>query len=75
MKDDDVWKRDEVDSPCNKICMIHPQARICTGCYRTMDEISGWMRLTSEERKALMADLPGRAGLLKKRRGGRAARR
>ena len=75
MKDDDIWKRDEVDSPCNKVCVIHPEARICTGCYRTMEEISGWMRLSPDERRGLMEDLPGRAVQLRKRRGGRAARR
>ncbi|NDR55296.1 DUF1289 domain-containing protein [Aliiruegeria sabulilitoris] len=74
MKDDDIWTRDEIESPCNKICVIHPEVRICAGCYRSIDEISGWSRLSPEARRALMEELPSRAGLLKKRRGGRAAR-
>lgn len=71
---DDIWKRQEVESPCVKICVVHPAARLCTGCYRSIEEIGGWGRMTPEERRAVMAELPSRAGLLAKRRGGRAAR-
>ncbi|PVA10972.1 DUF1289 domain-containing protein [Pelagivirga sediminicola] len=69
-----VWKRNEVQSPCIQICVVHPEARICTGCLRSIDEISRWSRMTDAERAAITADLPGRAGQLRKRRGGRAAR-
>ena len=71
---DEIWKRDEIESPCVKICVIHPDARLCTGCYRSIDEIGAWSRLTSETRRAIMAELPERAGQLVKRRGGRSAR-
>ncbi|NSX56373.1 DUF1289 domain-containing protein [Parasulfitobacter algicola] len=71
----EVWKRDEVESPCINICVIHPQERICTGCLRSIDEITDWGRMTPDARKAVMAELPTRAPLLKKRRGGRAARK
>ena len=71
---EDVWKRAEIESPCVKICQIHPQARICIGCYRTMDEIGRWSRMTPEERRAVMAELPARAPSLAQRRGGRAGR-
>lgn len=74
MSDTPVWKRDEIESPCVRICVVHPEARICTGCHRTIDEISRWSRMTPEERRDIMAALPGRASLLRKRRGGRAAR-
>jgi len=71
---DDVWKRDEVQSPCIKICVVHPEARICTGCYRTLDEIRDWSKMTPETRSDIMSELPDRAPKLAKRRGGRAAR-
>jgi predicted Fe-S protein YdhL (DUF1289 family) len=71
---DDIWKRDEVESPCIKICVIHPEARLCTGCYRSLEEIGSWSRMTPEERRAVIEGLPDRAGQLTKRRGGRAAR-
>jgi len=71
---DKIWKRDEIESPCIKICVVHPEARICTGCFRSIDEITGWARMSREERRAIMEELPTRAGQLTKRRGGRAAR-
>jgi uncharacterized protein len=71
---DDVWKRDEVESPCIKICVVHPEARLCTGCLRSIDEIARWSRMSAEERSAVMAELPSRAGAFSRRRGGRAAR-
>lgn len=71
---DEVWQRDEIQSPCVKLCVIHPEERLCVGCLRSIDEISGWSRLTPDARAAIMADLPGRAPRLQKRRGGRMAR-
>ena len=71
---DDIWKRNEVESPCVKICVVHPEARLCVGCYRSIEEIGGWSRLSPEARRGIMAELPARAGKLTKRRGGRAAR-
>ncbi len=69
-----VWTRDEIESPCIKICVVHPEARICTGCYRSIDEIGRWSKMDPEERREIMAALPDRASMLTKRRGGRAAR-
>ena len=70
----DVWSRAEIDSPCIKICVIHPEERLCVGCLRTIDEIAVWSRLSPAERTAIMADLPARAPRLAKRRGGRLGR-
>ncbi|MBD3678908.1 MAG: DUF1289 domain-containing protein [Rhodobacteraceae bacterium] len=71
---DQIWKREEIESPCVKVCVVHPEARICVGCLRSLDEIAGWSKMSREERSRIMADLPSRAPKLKKRRGGRAAR-
>ena len=71
---DDIWARAEIDSPCIKICVIHPAERLCTGCLRSIEEITVWSRLSPVERQAVMADLPSRAARFTKRRGGRAAR-
>ncbi|MDA9671015.1 DUF1289 domain-containing protein [Paracoccaceae bacterium] len=70
----EVWTRNEIQSPCIKICVIHPSERLCTGCLRTIEEISAWSRLPSEQREKVINELPKRALRLKKRRGGRAAR-
>jgi predicted Fe-S protein YdhL (DUF1289 family) len=71
---DDLWKRDEVQSPCVKLCVVHPEERICVGCLRSMEEIATWSRLTPAERQRIMADLPARAPRLARRRGGRMGR-
>ncbi|WP_395539800.1 DUF1289 domain-containing protein [Neotabrizicola sp. sgz301269] len=71
---DDIWKRDEVQSPCIKLCVVHPEARICVGCHRSLDEIARWSQMTSDERIAVMTQLPARKSQLTQRRGGRAAR-
>lgn len=71
---DELWRRDEIESPCIKVCMIHPESRLCTGCLRSIDEIAAWGRMTPQERHALIEELPARAKAHKTRRGGRAAR-
>ena len=71
---DDVWKREEIESPCVKICMIHPEAEICVGCHRTREEIAIWGHLSPKARRAVMDDLPARKSLLPGRRGGRKGR-
>lgn len=71
---DNVWKRAEVESPCVKICVIHPESRLCTGCLRSMDEITIWSKLSLDARRMVIDDLPNRQSRLTKRKGGRAAR-
>ena len=71
---DEVWERDEIQSPCVKLCVVHPEARLCVGCYRSIEEITAWSRLSPEARAAVMAELPLRAPRLAQRRGGRAGR-
>jgi len=70
---DEVWKRNEVQSPCIKTCVIQPDSRLCIGCKRSIEEITGWSRMTPDDRAAIMADLPERR-IAQKRRGGRSAR-
>ena len=66
----EVWRREEPESPCVKVCVMHP-AGLCAGCLRTLDEIAGWSSMSPETRRDVMSTLPSRAPLLKKRRGGR----
>ena len=73
---DDIWRRPEAQSPCIKVCVIHPKTGLCVGCHRTGDEIAAWPGMTPEARRAVMAELadrqpnPGRRGGRKARRGG-----
>lgn len=71
---DDVDRETGVASPCVKLCLVHPEERICTGCFRTLDEIAGWTRMNDTEKQAVIDALPGRTGRLSRRRGGRSAR-
>lgn len=63
-----------IASPCVRLCVIHTEARVCTGCLRTIEEITTWTRYSDAERRAIMAALPDRAHLLRQRRGGRSGR-
>ena len=72
---DEIWSREEIESPCVRICVVHPEARICVGCFRTIDEIGGWSKMSPEERREIMATLPDREKSLATRRGGRNRRR
>ncbi len=69
--DEDLWQREEPESPCVRICQIHPREKICIGCLRTGAEIAAWSRLSPEERSEILAALPERAPRLRRRRGGR----
>jgi predicted Fe-S protein YdhL (DUF1289 family) len=48
-----------IASPCTGICAIEGDDR-CRGCARTLDEIATWGMMTSDQRTAVMADLPSR---------------
>lgn len=70
----EVWSRQEIESPCVRICVIHEEAGLCVGCRRTRHEIAGWSRMTPEARRKVMDEFDQRAGQFPKRRGGRAKR-
>lgn len=53
-----------VESPCINICNIHPTARICIGCYRSIEEISAWGSMAPHIRQRIIQDLKARAELL-----------
>jgi predicted Fe-S protein YdhL (DUF1289 family) len=53
-----------VPSPCVSICVIDPPTGLCAGCYRTLDEIAGWIDFSAEERRRLLAALPERRARL-----------
>jgi predicted Fe-S protein YdhL (DUF1289 family) len=39
---------------------MDPASGLCTGCYRTLDEIAGWIDLGDEARRTLVAALAER---------------
>ncbi|RWR53837.1 DUF1289 domain-containing protein [Sinirhodobacter huangdaonensis] len=54
-------ERGAIESPCRKLCALHPETKVCTGCFRSLEEIGRWARMTPAERRAVMADLAARA--------------
>ncbi|MBB5515260.1 hypothetical protein FHS89_001270 [Rubricella aquisinus] len=65
---DEVWKRAEIESPCVKLCVIHPESRLCMGCLRSIDEIGRWSSFTADERRDIMDALPARARQIRGKR-------
>jgi predicted Fe-S protein YdhL (DUF1289 family) len=47
-----------IESPCTKVCVVHPAAKLCIGCGRSLDEIARWIDLNAAERQRIMALLP-----------------
>lgn len=63
-----VWKRNEPDSPCVNVCVIHTGSGFCLGCYRTAEEIKSWSKINSEERTLIRESLESRKKDIYKRR-------
>jgi len=51
---------DDPPSPCIKVCKMDPVSRLCTGCWRTIEEIGAWGFMDGDEKRAVLAELPGR---------------
>ena len=44
-------------TPCINVCKIAPDTQVCIGCFRTLQEITEWSRLTDTERYDIMKRL------------------
>jgi predicted Fe-S protein YdhL (DUF1289 family) len=49
-----------IETPCTRICVVHPTAGLCAGCGRSLDEIARWIDFDAAERARIMAQLPAR---------------
>lgn len=49
-----------IETPCTKVCTVHPVSRLCLGCGRTLGEIARWIDYTDRERAEIMSKLPAR---------------
>lgn len=45
-------------TPCVAICKVVDG--VCVGCNRTLEEIGMWSKLSDEEKRKLMEELPHR---------------
>ena len=43
-----------VKSPCVRICYYNYDMDFCTGCGRTLDELSCWNDYTNQEKKEIL---------------------
>ena len=69
--------RQQIETPCVKVCVVDPETQLCIGCGRTRMEIARWLGMSADERHKIVLDLPERLTTLtqrKTRRGGRAGR-
>ncbi|WP_153110369.1 DUF1289 domain-containing protein [Propionivibrio limicola] len=44
-----------VASPCVRLCGLDAETGLCRGCFRTLDEITGWWKGSDEDRLAILA--------------------
>ncbi len=42
-----------VSNPCIRHCCLNEQD-VCLGCFRSLNEITGWSQLDDEQRKGVM---------------------
>ncbi|WFE87903.1 DUF1289 domain-containing protein [Roseibium porphyridii] len=59
-----------MNSPCIKICQIDRNSGLCTGCWRSLDEIAGWSSYSEETRSQIMSGLDSRRVAHETRGGG-----
>lgn len=51
-----------VRSPCVRVCRLSTAGSgLCTGCWRSLEEITRWGMMSSDQRRAVLATLPTRA--------------
>ena len=51
---------DHVPSPCISVCVLDERGIMCTGCFRTLDEIAAWGTLDAAAKRRILAELPAR---------------
>lgn len=54
-----------IKTPCVKVCVVDGESGLCMGCYRRLNEVAGWARLSDAEREAIMGELKGRRSLIR----------
>jgi hypothetical protein len=53
-----------IETPCNRVCVVHPRLGLCIGCGRSLEEIGRWSDFAPGERARIMAQLPARLAAL-----------
>ena len=50
----------EIDTPCEKICIVDRASGLCRGCGRSLAEIERWTSFRDSDRTRIMNELPRR---------------
>lgn len=50
----------EVPSPCISVCQMDPTTGLCSGCYRTVEEIAAWGQAGEAQRLAIWERIEAR---------------
>lgn len=45
----------DITSPCRRICKIDEPSQLCTGCLRTIDEITRWRHMDDDQKLAVLS--------------------
>lgn len=56
-----------IESPCILVCSIDMKTGFCFGCGRTREEIGGWIAMSPQMRRRIMAELPARLETVERR--------
>lgn len=51
---------EHVPSPCVQICMLDPASGLCRGCLRNVQEITDWLEMSPEQKRATLARIEQR---------------
>jgi len=47
----ELQKEEAPISPCISVCRMSDQSGLCEGCFRTLDEITGWGHRAAEAKR------------------------
>ena len=50
-----------VPSPCVSVCTMNAVSHLCDGCFRTIDEITGWSGMDDPAKRRVWALIDQRA--------------
>ncbi len=53
---------EKVPSPCISVCSMEPGLGLCSGCWRTLDEIAAWGGMDDVGKRAVWRLIAERAG-------------
>lgn len=62
------FELEPVASPCINVCTLDAARTLCTGCYRTLAEISAWSRVDIAQQREILAASAQRRQQLEKGR-------